>query len=41
MGTKKIAEGHTSEVFSLADGKVVKLYRPWYPAVEAEREAAK
>lgn len=41
MKLRKVAEGHTAEVFSLADGKVVKLYRSGYPADEAEREAAK
>jgi aminoglycoside phosphotransferase (APT) family kinase protein len=41
MRLKKIAEGRTAEVFSLADGKVVKLYRSGYPTDEAEREAAK
>jgi len=41
MGLKRIAEGATAEVFALADGKVVKLYRAGYPPDEAEREAQK
>jgi thiamine kinase len=41
MKLRKIAEGGTAEVYSLPDGKVVKLYHPEYPPDEAEREASK
>jgi uncharacterized protein (TIGR02172 family) len=35
----RIAQGATAEVFTWGEGKVLKLYRPGYPADEAEREA--
>lgn len=41
MILQRIAEGRTAEVYSLGDGKVVKLYRQRYPSKNIEREAKK
>lgn len=41
MTLQKIAEGRTAEVFSLGDGKVVKLYWQRYPSENIQREVKK
>lgn len=41
MNLKKIAEGRTAEVFSFADGKILKLYRLGFSSDESQQEVEK
>ena len=38
---KLIAKGNTADIYAIDDQKVVKLFKPYFPGVEAEKEASK